>query len=180
MLEEYQERIQNAKDKQFRIFERFHIGDCVYPFWLNGVIVYGTVIDIDTVARKIICDFNGVVRQFQPEDLMHLNPDFAKARKSFKKKKAIYYAESPSKYKMSEDEKETGKIKCNKCGEEMEPSFNPETKESAYVCKSCDNSLSVKKVVSNKRPSYNNRVNRRRLTDDKINHIAKKILKEHF
>lgn len=77
MLEEFAERIQNAKDKQFKIFERFHIGDTVYPFWLKNFLVYGTVIDIDTVCRKIICDFNGVMRQFSPEDLMVLNPQLA-------------------------------------------------------------------------------------------------------
>ena len=66
MLEEFADRIQNAKDKQFKIFERFHIGDTVYPFWLNNFVVYGIVVDIDTVARKIICDFNGVRRQFCP------------------------------------------------------------------------------------------------------------------
>lgn len=75
MLKEYEERINNAKNKQFKIFERFHIGDKVYPFWLHGLVVYGTVTDIDTVARKIFCDFNGVTRQFQPEDLMHVNSE---------------------------------------------------------------------------------------------------------
>lgn len=74
MLEEYKERIQNAKDKRYKLLDRFHIGDTVYPFYLKNVIVYGTVIDIDTVARKIICDFNGMRRQFCPEDLMLLNP----------------------------------------------------------------------------------------------------------
>lgn len=79
MLEEFEERINNAKNKQFKIFERFHIGDSVYPFWLHGLVVYGTVTDIDTVARKIYCDFNGVTRQFQPEDLMHVNPEIVNA-----------------------------------------------------------------------------------------------------
>lgn len=76
MLEEFAERIQNAKDKQFKMLYRFHIGDTVYPFWLHNFIVYGTVIDIDTVARKVICDFNGIARQFCPEDLMLVNPAF--------------------------------------------------------------------------------------------------------
>lgn len=77
MLDEFAERIQNAKDKQYRIFERFHIGDTVYPFWLKNFLVYGVVIDVDTVTRKIICDFNGVMRQFCPEDLVVLNPQLA-------------------------------------------------------------------------------------------------------
>ena len=78
MLEEFRERIENAKTKQYRLLERFHVGDAVYPFWLKNFIVYGIVIDIDTVARKVICDFNGVRRQFCPEDLMLVNPDLAR------------------------------------------------------------------------------------------------------
>lgn len=77
MLPEYKQRINDAKNKQYRMLDRFHIGDIVYPFWLKNFIVYGTVIDIDTVARKIICDFNGMRRQFCPEDLMLLNPDLS-------------------------------------------------------------------------------------------------------
>lgn len=79
MLKEFEERIENAKNKQFRMLERFHIGDAVYPFWLKNFIVYGIVIDVDTVARKVICDFNGVRRQFCPEDLMHVNPELINA-----------------------------------------------------------------------------------------------------
>ena len=79
MLEEFADRIQNAKDKQYRMLERFHVGDTVYPFWLHNFIVYGTVIDIDKVARKVICDFNGIARQFCPEDLMLVNPAFVQA-----------------------------------------------------------------------------------------------------
>lgn len=79
MLKEFEERIDNAKNKQFRMLERFHIGDAVYPFWLKGFIVYGIVTDVDTVARKVFCDFNGVRRQFCPEDLMHVNPELINA-----------------------------------------------------------------------------------------------------
>ena len=77
MLPEYKQKIDNAKNKQYRMLDRFHIGDVVYPFCLKNVIVYGIVVDIDKVARKIICDFNGMRRQFCPEDLMLLNPDLS-------------------------------------------------------------------------------------------------------
>jgi hypothetical protein len=86
MLEEFADRIQKAKDKQFMLIERFHVGDTVYPFWLKNFIVYGTVIDIDTVARKVICDFNGVMRQFCPEDLMLVNPNLVQSSKGKNKK----------------------------------------------------------------------------------------------
>lgn len=89
MLKEYKDRIQGAKDKQFVILNRFHIGDTVYPLWLNSLVVYGTVIDIDTITRKITCDFNGVERQFMPEDLVLTNPSFAKKAKTDKKANKI-------------------------------------------------------------------------------------------
>ena len=89
MLKEFEERIENAKNKQFRMLERFHIGDAVYPFWLKNFIVYGIVIDVDTVARKVICDFNGVRRQFCPEDLMHVNPELINASTTNKRNASV-------------------------------------------------------------------------------------------
>lgn len=89
MLKEFEERIENAKNKQFRMLERFHIGDAVYPFWLKNFIVYGIVIDVDTVARKVICDFNGVHRQFCPEDLMHVNPELINASTTNKRNASV-------------------------------------------------------------------------------------------
>ena len=142
MLEQYEERIENVKNKRWKMLERFHIGDYVYPFWFKNFVVYGTVIDIDTAAHKIICDFNGVRRQFDPEDLMLLNPDLAN-KKGMKKASfnrvvnAVYYHSSPSQYKMSNEEKETGEATCSKCGGLLQPSFNAETKTTSLVCSKC-------------------------------------------
>lgn len=141
MLEEYKERIENAKNKRWKMFERFHIGDYVYPFWLKNFVVYGTVIDIDTAAHKIICDFNGVRRQFDPEDLMILNPDLSHKRvkkASFNRiVKAVYYHSAPEQYKISEEEKETGELTCSNCGGILQPSFDAKTKETSLVCPKC-------------------------------------------
>ncbi len=140
MLKEYEERINDAKNKQFKIFERFHVGDAVYPFWLHGLVVYGTVTDIDTVARKIICDFNGVQRQFQPEDLMHVNPEIVNAatlkkRTASEKKEDDGDDETQGVYPSDTD---NGiKATCKKCGGEIAVSYDEQKAKSDFVCTKC-------------------------------------------
>ena len=75
MLEEYKDRIDGAKNKFSLALERYHIGDIVYPFFAKNLVNWGTVVNIDVKARKIIVNFNGVERQFDPEWLIHTNPD---------------------------------------------------------------------------------------------------------
>lgn len=130
MLTEFDERIQKAKDKQFMLMDRFHIGDTVYPFWLRNFIVYGTVIDIDTVARKIICDFNGVRRQFCPQDLMLVNPNLVQAHKSAKKASKVETHLSP-------DTDNGIHAICKQCGGEIAVSFNEQTGMTDFVCVQC-------------------------------------------
>lgn len=138
MLKEFEERIQNAKDKQFRIFERFHVGDAVYPFWLKGFIVYGIVTDIDTIARKIYCDFNGVRRQFCPEDLMLVNPELINA--STVKKRNASEEGTYSKHDethLSPDTDNGIEAICDKCGGEIAVSYDEKTATSDFVCTKC-------------------------------------------
>lgn len=152
MMEQYKDRIENAKNKQWKMIDRFHIGDCVYPFWFKNFVVYGIVTDIDTVARKIICDFNGVSRQFDPEDLMLLNPDISNKKSSKKASfnkivNAVYYKSSPNQYKMSNEEKETGIAYCSKCGGMLQPSFSAETKSTSLVCSKCGKTYDESNIV---------------------------------
>ena len=132
MLEEFAERIQNAKDKQFKMLERFHLGDTVYPFWLHDFLVYGTVIDIDTVARKIICDFNGVSRQFCPEDLMHVNPAFVSASAKGRTAKV-----AKDKTHLSQDTDNGINAVCKECGGEVAVSYDEQCARSDFVCTKC-------------------------------------------
>jgi hypothetical protein len=138
MLEEFKDRVEKAKNKQFMLMERFHIGDTVYPFWLKNFIVYGTVIDIDTVARKIICDFNGVMRQFCPEDLMLVNPVLVQANKS---KKA-----SKEETQLSPDTDNGINAICKECKGEIAVSYNEKTATTDFVCTSCGKRISEDKL----------------------------------
>ena len=142
MLKEFEERITNAKNKQFRMLERFHIGDAVYPFWLKGIIVYGIVTDVDTVARKVICDFNGVSRQFCPEDLMHVNPELINA--STAKKRNASADGAYSKFddtQLSPDTDNGISATCRKCGGEIAVSYDENTATSDFVCTKCGNRI---------------------------------------
>ncbi len=150
MLEEFKDRIENAKNKRYRMLERFHVGDTVYPFWLKNFIVYGTVIDIDTVAHKIICDFNGVQRQFCPEDLMQVNPVLVAgrggARTAAKAGELQWRNSMPDGWKGDQRVKEDDAGEdadngilcvCSKCGGKVGVSYNEKTGMSDFVCTSC-------------------------------------------
>ena len=158
MLKEFEDRIENAKNKQFRMLERFHIGDAVYPFWLKGLVVYGIVTDVDTVARKVICDFNGVRRQFCPEDLMHVNPELVNA--STAKKRTASKDGSYSKQDethLSGDTDNGISATCKKCGGEIAVSYDEKSAKSDFVCTQCG----------------------QRISEDKLNSKTKKAMKEN-
>lgn len=174
MLEEFKERIENAKEKQFLLMERFHIGDTVYPFWLKNFIVYGTVIDIDTVARKIICDFNGVRRQFCPEDLMLVNPALM-CSSSNKSKKA-----SKEETQLSPDTDNGINAICKECKGEVAVSYNEKEGKTDFVCTECG-----KRIPENKLSEKTKKAMREaalKVADVKIDDVKKleKLLKDTF
>lgn len=136
MLKEFEERIQNAKNKQFKMLERFHIGDAVYPFWLKNFMVYGIVTDVDTVVRKVFCDFNGVCRQFCPEDLMHVNPEFINAATT-KKRSASEKKEDETQGVYPPDTDNGIDAACKKCGGEVAVSYNEQDAMTDFVCTQC-------------------------------------------
>ena len=175
MLEEFSQRIQNAKDKQFRLLQRFHIGDAVYPFWLKNFLVYGTVIDIDTVARKIICDFNGVQRQFCPQDLMLVNPAFVQnGSKTASMKKA-----KPETH-LSPDTDNGIDCSCKECGGQIAVSYNEKSAKTDFVCTSCGRRISQDKISPKTKIAMRKQANKDESEEiaDELVEIAKMILGE--
>jgi len=75
MLEEYEDRVEYAKTKHLRMLERFHVGDIVHVLFSPQLLNWGTVVEIDIPCRKVYVDLNGVCRQFDPEWLIHTNPE---------------------------------------------------------------------------------------------------------
>lgn len=141
MLDEFKDRIDYVKNKQYKMMDRFHIGDTVYPFWLKNFLVYGIVVDIDTVARKIICDFNGIRRQFCPEDLMLVNPNFLRNTEktaSVKKAKAETH--------LSPDTDNGIDAVCKECGGEIAVSYDEKNATSDFVCTQCGKRIPENKI----------------------------------
>jgi len=52
----------------------FNIGDVVYPFFARNLVNWGVVVDINPTIRKVVVNFNGINRQFDPEWLIKTNP----------------------------------------------------------------------------------------------------------
>lgn len=146
MLEEYADRIQHAKEKQFGMLDRFHVGDIVYPCWLTNFVVYGTVIDVDTVARKVICDFNGVMRQFVPDDLMIVNPAIASLHKAGKKASVDVEYSKHADTHLSEDTDNGIKAVCKECGGEVAVSYDEKKATSDFVCTKCGKRIPESKL----------------------------------
>lgn len=145
MLDELKERIENAKAKPYRLLDRFHVGDAVYPFWLKNFIVYGIVIDVDRVARKIICDFNGVRRQFCPEDLMLVNPDLAnRDTLGIRDASRTASAKETQLPPVSPDTDNGISARCRECGGEIAVAYDEQTATSDFVCTSCGRRISEK------------------------------------
>lgn len=160
MLEEYRERIEQAKKKPYLSLEMFEIGDIVYPFFAHNLVNWGTVVDINPVTRKIVVNFNGVNRQFDPEWLIKTNPEIKTASIKNKHKieakyrrmvEALYYKEAPGIYKMSEDEVESGEMTCPKCGGPLDIHYDIVSKETMLKCPACGREITKSKVASMER-----------------------------
>ena len=153
MLEDINDRIEKAKSKPLLALERFHIGDIVYPFFSHNLVNWGTVVDIIPSTRKIIVNFNGINRQFDPEWLIHTNPDLKKASKNRiayqfdRMVESVYYKEAPSMFKLSESEKESGEAICPTCGKLLQIYFNPQTKKADLICENCGRKISGEKII---------------------------------
>ena len=150
-LEGIKERVQEAKNKPYRMLERFHVGDIVYPFWLHNMIVYGTVIDIDTVAHKVICDFNGIRRQFCPEDLMLTNPELVKATRA---------------RNASVEPQNDLNLKCKECGGEIAVSYDEKKAASDFVCTQCGKRIPEEKLSEKTKKAMRNCIAKSVLASD--------------
>ena len=157
MLEEYSQRIEKAKQKPYLALNMFQIGDIVYPFFSHNLVNWGTVVDINPITRKVTVNFNGVNRQFDPQWIIKTNPQIKVASKSkvikayHKMVEALYYKESPSIYKMSQDEKEQGTMTCPFCHEQMQIKFSAQDRTVQLICNECGKTINRNKIASLKK-----------------------------
>ena len=163
MFEEIQESIERAKRRRTEALARFHIGDIAYPLYQTwSPVIWGTIVNIDPVAYKITVNLNGVERQYDPEELVLTNPEektqcpnqqateiaerIVKDSVQASLKKAMYWKEKPSVFRVSQNEQEEGTIRCPNCREIMRVRFDPEIRIHKYVCKNCGKSVPIRNV----------------------------------
>lgn len=153
MLEEYKDRIQKAKERPYLTLNNFNIGDIVYPFFAHNLVNWGTVVDVNPITRKITVNFNGINRQFDPEWLMKTNPQIKIAKKGkiasnyYKMVQAVYYKESPSLYKVSQQEQQNGQIVCPNCKKTMRMNFDIDKKQVQFVCDDCGKKINKTNIM---------------------------------
>lgn len=65
-----------AKRKRVEQLARFHIGDVAYPLYQSSAPeLWGIVVDVNVVTHKVSINLHGVVRQYDPEELVLTNPE---------------------------------------------------------------------------------------------------------
>ena len=76
VFDEIEEARKRAAGLRAEEMARFHVGDVVYPLMQYGTPdVWGTVIDVSLTTHKVTINMNGVVRQYDPEELLTTNPE---------------------------------------------------------------------------------------------------------
>ena len=90
LLEGIAESIDKAKKIRMRELERFHIGDVVFPLYqMWEPLLWGIVTDIGLTTHKITVNINGVLRQYDPEELIMTNPELKQPNRNNEDKKRI-------------------------------------------------------------------------------------------
>ena len=78
-FDEINDSIERAKALRGTVLKRFKVGDVVYPIWQTWEHpIWGVVVYIDPVCHKLRVNVNGVERQFDPEDVIPVNPELKK------------------------------------------------------------------------------------------------------
>ena len=76
LFQKINDSTERAKSRYNEQLSRFHIGDIVYPLFQRWVpAVWGTVVEVIPQIHKINVNLQGVIRQFEPEDLILTNPE---------------------------------------------------------------------------------------------------------
>lgn len=76
MFEEINKSIEKAKNRRINALARFHIGDVCYPLYQTwSPTIWGIIVDINVTTHKISVNLNGIIRQYDPEELVLTNPE---------------------------------------------------------------------------------------------------------
>lgn len=76
LFKQINDSTERAKCRYNEQLSRFHVGDIVCPLYQKWFpTIWGTVVEIIPQIHKINVNLNGIVRQFEPEDLILTNPE---------------------------------------------------------------------------------------------------------
>ena len=76
MFESINKSIERAKRRRLDALARFHIGDVCYPLYQTWMpVIWGIIVDINVTTHKISVNLNGVIRQYDPEELVLTSPE---------------------------------------------------------------------------------------------------------
>ena len=79
-----------AKARRLQALERFHVGDVAYPIGIRSdVSIWGIVVDVNPTIHKIVLNLNGVIRQFEPEELILTNPEEKEGNREVEDKERV-------------------------------------------------------------------------------------------
>lgn len=75
-FEDINKSVEKAKRRRIDALARFHIGDVCYPLYQTwSPTIWGIIVDINVTTHKISVNLNGIVRQYDPEELVLTNPE---------------------------------------------------------------------------------------------------------
>lgn len=76
MFEEINKSVERAKRRRVDALARFHIGDVCYPLYQTWMpVIWGIIVDINVTTHKISVNLNGIIRQYDPEELVLTSPE---------------------------------------------------------------------------------------------------------
>lgn len=90
LFQEIRESENRAKARRLQALGRFHVGDVAYPIGIRGDLnMWGIVVDINIPAHKVILNLNGLVRQFEPDELLLTNPEEKEGNREVEDKERV-------------------------------------------------------------------------------------------
>jgi len=161
MIRRGSNEIRQKEDQSISVY-RFKVGDLVTPYFAPHADFFGEVVDINPVEDKIYVDFQGTVRQMDPNEIRIVlkqkimenfgfsnNVEGGRRAKKLTAgmKKAIYYYLPGKIYKITKKEQGGGNVmRCPKCKRLLKPT-KPVENEACFLCIGCGFKIQKNKLV---------------------------------
>ena len=133
---------------------RFKKGDLVTPYYAPAFDFYGVVINVNQKENRVYVDFNGTIRQMDPDEIrvvlkQRMFEDAEERRGvnlTASKKNAIYHCDLGRKYKYTNEELDSGSARCPKCKSEMDKE-NYKRGVKLFHCRNCGFKIPTEDII---------------------------------